>query len=131
MRLFLEACFAFGKNLVLALYEKLANLWSFLHLRDFFRWFGRVLGLPYECFRRLSEDGRVNISKYARGQNSFFLYILIELVFFPYHCFLQSTERMGESEFESSVLKFWFTFGWLLLLLLPLVVIYLVRYHET
>lgn len=65
MRLWYDVFAEIGKNIGLLLLTWMKQVWAFLRLGVIFRVVFRILGLPYEWFRKYSEDGRVDFVKHA------------------------------------------------------------------
>lgn len=129
MRLWYDVFAEIGKNIGLLLLMWMKQIWAFLRLGVIFRVVFRILGLPYEWFRKYSEDRRVDFVKHAAPQHRAGAFLL-ELFFLPYNCYLASTDGLGESEYDRETLKFWFTIGWLSIPVAILVFIYLMNYHK-
>lgn len=130
MKLWIEVFSAIGKNIGLLLVSWLKQVGAALRLGVLFRAIFWILGLPYEWFRKNSEDGRIEFSKSAAPQHAAGALIL-ELLFLPYHCYLDSTDGLGESEHDKEALKFWFTVGWLSIPAVIFLIFYFTNYSRA
>lgn len=130
MKLWIEVFATIGKNIGALLFSWIKSAWVFLRLGPIFRAVFWILGKPYDWFRKLSRDGKVEFSKYAAPQHKAFVAIL-DLLFVPYNCYLDSTDGIGESDMDKQALRFWFTVGWVSIPLVILVLFYFMNYHKS
>lgn len=130
MKLWLEAFASIGWNICVIVGEGLSRAWSFLRLTAVFSSIWWVLTIPYLVFRKLNPEGKVVIAAYAAPKDKAFA-ALVEMLFFPYNAYLESTGGMGESEHDQDALRFWFTAGWLSVPIAILFVWWIIKHYGS